>query len=66
MLTPAPELREGRQLEHRHGPLQDGDRLLVDLLLLRFAPGQVTWYAFGWLVTSGLDRAVVFTAPKGN
>lgn len=66
VLTPTPELREGCQLQHRHGPLQDGDRLLVDLLLFRLAPCQVTWYTFGRFVSSGLDRAVVFTAPGGN
>ena len=66
VLTPAPELREGGQLEHGHRPLQDGNGLLVDLLLLRLTPSQVTWYTFGRLVSSGLYRAVVFTAPRGN
>ena len=63
----APELGQGGQLEDGHRPLEDGDRLLVDPVLLRLRPSQISGNNFlGRLMAISLDRAVVFTAPGGN
>ena len=70
VLSAAAELCQGGQLEDSHRPLQDGDGLLVDPLLLGLGPRQISGNRFlGGLVAFDLGRAaavVVFTAPEGN
>jgi hypothetical protein len=67
VFSAAPELGQGGQLEHGHRPLKDGDRLLMNAILLRFGSSQISRNNFlGGLLAVSLDRAVVFTAPAGN
>ena len=67
----ASELRNGGQLQHRHGLLQDADGALTDLLLFRFgavaeAGVRRRHCGFRFGVRFGVRGAVVFAASEGN
>jgi hypothetical protein len=60
VLGAAAELRQGGQLQDSHRPLQDGDGLLVDPLLLRLGSRQISGDHF--LGAGALGGAVVLAA----